>query len=391
MTSPASLVAALLLGLACVVLVSVPVLPVGEILSKDGLDSYKYMVMGLQGPQAPQAHVASPFMYRVLFPWLSFASGLEPLAFFRAASLTSVALMVLAAWRIAIALQIRLDHVLLALSLALLTAVVKLCATAGYVTDLPLMAATMWAGYFFLRKWYGYMALLAAVMVANRELSFLLVLPALHEVWQACRRKAVPARTAVVQALILLAPAMVVLVLIRWMVGAPDQHLSALDAWHSSPFPRPAYWTGITGRLGGWLFPLCSLAFILRVERLKPILTMFMGGAAIALLQTLLGTDTSRLGATVLPLAVVLAAVALAKARLPWYGLIALFVMQYLSFVMDFTDPWLFGAFRQVIYVKYALAGASMACLLAMLAWWAWTSAVGAQVRSKFGILSTAK
>lgn len=388
MTSPARLVAALLLGLACVVLVSVPVLPVGEILSKDGLDSYKYMVMGLQGPQA---HVASPFMYRVLFPWLSFASGLEPLAFFRAACLTSVALMALAAWRIAIALQIRLDHVLLALSLALLTAVVKLCATAGYVTDLPLMAATMWAGYFFLRRWHGYMALLAAVMVANRELSFLLVLPALHEVWQACRRKALPARTAVVQALILLAPAMVVLVSIRWMVGTPDQHLSALDAWHSSPFPRPAYWTGITGRLGGWLFPLCALAFILRVERLKPILTMFMGGAAIALLQTLLGTDTSRLGATVLPLAVVLAAAALAKARLPWYGLIALFVMQYLSFVMDFTDPWLFGAFRQVIYVKYALAGASMACLLAMLAWWAWTSAVGAQVRSKFGILSTAK
>lgn len=388
MKSLASLVAALLLGLACVVLVSVPVLPVGEILSRDGLDSYKYMVMGLQGPQA---HVASPFMYRVLFPWVSFALGLEPLAFFRAVSLTSVALMALAAWRIAKALQIRFDHVLLALSLALMTAVIKLCATAGYVTDLPLMAATMWVGYFYLRRWHGYMALLAAVMVANRELSFLLVLPALHEVWQARRRKALPARSAIVQALVLLAPAMVVLVSIRWMVGAPDQHLSALDAWHSSPFPRPAYWTGITGRLGGWLFPLCALAVILKVDALKPILTMFMGGAAIALLQTLLGTDTSRLGATVLPLAVVVAAAALAKARLPWYGLIALFVMQYLSFVMDFTDPWLFGAFRQVIYVKYAMAGSSMACLLVMLAWLAWTSAMAAQVRSKFGILSAAK
>lgn len=388
MTSPARLVAVLLLGLACVVLVSVPVLSVGEILSKDGLDSYKYMVMGHQGPQA---HVASPFMYRILFPWMSFASGLEPLAFFRTVSLTSVALMALAAWRIATALQIRLEHALLALSLALLTAVVKLCATAGYVTDLPLMAATMWAGYFFLRKWYGYMALLAAVMVANRELSFLLVLPALHEVWQACRRKTLPVRSAIVQALILLAPAMVVLVSIRWLVGAPDQHLSVLDAWHSSPFPHPAYWTGITGRLGGWLFPLCALAFILKVDNLQPILTMFMGGAAIALLQTLLGTDTSRLGATILPLAVVLSAAALAKARLPWCGLIALCLMQYLSFVMDFTDPWLFGALRQVIYVKYALAGASMACLLVMLAWWAWTAVAGAQVRSKFGILSAAK
>lgn len=388
MTSPASLVAALLWGLACLVLVSVPVLPIDEILSKDGLDSYKYMMMGLQGPQA---HVASPFMYRILFPWLSFASGMEPLAFFRAVSLASMALMALAAWRIATALQIRVDHVLLALSLALLTAVVKLCATAGYVTDLPLMAATMWAGYFYLRRWHGYMALLAAVMVANRELSFLLVLPALHEVWLACRRKVLPVRAAIVQALILLAPAMVVLVSIRWMVGSPEQHLSALDAWRSSPFPHPSYWTGITGRLGGWLFPLCALAFILQVDALKPILTMFMGGAAIALLQTLLGTDTSRLGGTILPLAVVLAAAALAKARLPWYGLVALFVMQYLSFVMDFTDPWLFGALKQVIYVKYALAGASMACLLALLMWWAWTSLLGAQVRSKFGILSAAK
>lgn len=354
----------LLLALACAVLASVPALSTQDILGKDGYDSYKYMMMGLHGPDAK---VASPFMYRILFPWLSFALGLAPLLFFRIVAITSVALMVLACSRIADALRMPVAYLWSALALALVTSVVKLCASAGYVTDLPLMAAAMWAAYFALSKRYVWLSLLATVMVANRELSFLLVLPGLYQLAMGLRRKDVTAPAAFAQALMLLAPPVLMLVFIRWLQGPPAQHFSLLDAIRSSPFPHPAYWTGITGRLGGWLFPLCALAFLLKVRALRAIVTMFMGSVAIALLQTLLGTDTSRLGATILPMAVVLAGAAMAHARLPRAGLAALFVVQYLSFVMDLTEPLLFEGFHQLIYIKYALAGASMLCLAGML------------------------
>lgn len=388
MKSRVGLVSALALTLACVVLLSVPVLPTDEILSKDGLDSYKYMMMGLQGPQA---HVASPFMYRILFPWLAFATGMEPLAFFRGVSLGSLVLMALGAWRIASFMQIDRTHVLFTFALAILTSVIKLCATAGYVTDLPLMAASMWAAYYFLRQWHVRLACLAAVMVLNRELSFLLVLPALLQTLQAYRGGALRTRLAVTRALVLLAPALMLLVATRAILGPPVQQLSVLDAWRSSAFPHLSYWTGITGRLGAWLFLLSALAITRRVRTLDSILFMFMGSAVIALLQTLLGTDTSRLGGTILPMAVMLSAAALAEMRVPWYGLGLLCLAQYLSFVMDFTDPALFEVVRSVIYVKYALAAGSMVCLFGVLLWVGWRSLAGTQALSRLGIWSAAK
>lgn len=365
----AAMVAVLLLLVASLVLLTVPVLSEQALHAMDGLDAYKYLLMGQQGPQAD---VAAPFRYRVLFPWIAHWANMEPLGFYRLVSLSSLLLMALAAMRLGQALGISLTYVAAAMAMTMVTAVVKLCASSGYVTDLPLMAAATWMALFLLRQQHGRAACLAAIMVANRELSFLLLTPLLWTLFQAWRQGQLSASRALGRAALWTLPALLVLLGIRYGVGEPAQHFSLWQAIHSAPFPHLSYWTGLTGRLGGWLFPLSLLAMSWRVPAAKPLIQLFMGSALIALMQTLLGTDTARLGATVLPLALMLSAAAMERMALPAPALLGLLAVQYLSFVMDLTDPVLFEGFRQVIYLKYALASLSMACLFAAMAWSAW-------------------